>query len=163
MMDSLEKYINDNKSLFEQEPDDGHFERLRQKMIYRSYEKRIAALRWGMSIAATVAIMFMAGFFLMQNEKQGEVICEISDNMQTCYLEKMIELANRIEELIIGLDYWDRQIVMNNVNYIIETVSGDFENTLPRELPADMLKEILIDFYQQNFEGLKLIERRVMN
>ena len=163
-MNSLEKYIKENRSLFDEEPTAGHFERLQQKMTRRPSEKRIIAIRWGLSIAASIAILFTAGSILLQKNNPTEMdICESASNMKICYLDKMNELANRIEELVMDFDQWDRQQIMDDVHYLIETVNDDFESELPEELPDNIAKAILSDYYQQNLEGLEMIEEKVKN
>jgi len=162
-MNSLEKYIKDNKGQFDEEPAKGHFERLQQKMTRRSSEKRIAAIRWGMSIAASIAILFIAGAIFLRTDTTQEqfVVCETSSDMKICYMEKITVLASRIEELVVDFDYWDRQEVMGDVLYIIETVSGDFDSEIAEEVPEAMAKEILSEFYRQNLEGMEMIEEKV--
>ena len=162
-MKSLEQYVRDNKSLFDEEPETGHFERFQQKMERKP--GRIVSLRWSISIAASVAILLSAtGVVWQYTEKQnGIMVCEEAKDMKICYMGKMNELAFQIEELMIDFDLWDKQIIMNEVQDIIEAVNGDFESELPEELPNEMAKVILSDYYRQNLDGLEMIAESVIN
>ena len=161
-MNSLEQYVRENKSLFDEEPAAGHFERLQIKMERKS--GRIIALRSIISIAASIAIIMSAGIVWKYAAKRDIiVICENASDMKICYLDRMNELAGQIEELITDFDQWDRQMVMSDVQDIIEAVSGDFESELPEELPEDMTKEILSDYYRRNLEGMEMIVESIKN
>jgi len=164
-MDSLEKYIRENKSRFEEEPEADHFERMQKKMKVKSSSsgKRFVAIRWGMSIAASIAIIYIVSSIIFQNVAKQNVICENTINMKICYLEKMYAVAGQIEELIVDFDQWDRQLVMSDVQYIIETVNSDFENEIPEELPDDIAKVILSEYYRHNLESLEMIVESIKN
>ncbi len=160
-MSRLEQYIRDNKNQFDEEPIAGHFERLQQKMDRTS--GRIVALRWSISIAASVAILLSAGIIWQYAGKQDDMMamCENTNDMKVCYLNKMNAVADQIEELTREFDQWDQQQVMTDVQNIIDATSNGFENEIPEELPDDKAKKILSDYYRQNLESLEMIERRV--
>ena len=161
-MDNLEKYICDHKSLFDEEPAAGHFERLQEKINHNNV--KIIPLRWSISIAATIAILLSAGIVWQKSVKQNELTsCENASDMKICYLEKMNTVAAHIEELIKDFDQWNRQDVLNDVQDIIDTVNDDFESEIPEELPDDMVKAILSDYYQRNLEGLEMIVESILN
>ena len=156
-MNRLEQYISDNKSLFDDEPEAGHFERLLQKMNPK--RGRIILLR-RLSVAASIIILLSAGIgiFWHHTAKQNVfAICENVSDMKICFLDKMHILANEIEELIKDFDQWDKQIVKDDVKNIIDSINDDFESELPEELPESITKAILADYYRQNLEGLKMI------
>jgi len=158
-MNSLEQYISEYKSLFEEEPATGHFERFQEKMNRKS--AKIITLRWGISIAASIAIVLSVWQYI---EKQNEMmVCENAADMKTCYLDRMDVVASQIETLIRDFDQWDKQDVMNDVQNIIDAVNGDFESEIPEELPGDMAKAILSDYYRQNLEGLEMIMKSITN
>ena len=165
-MNRLEQYIRDRKSLFDEEPATGHFERMQQKMNRKL--RRIVTLRWSISIAASVAILFSAGIIWQQHAgEQGERMtgCENATDMKLCYLDKMNGIADQIELLSKDLDQWDRQQVMTDVQNIIDIADSGFENEIPEELPAKKAKLILSDYYRQNLESLEMIaeELRIKN
>ena len=169
-MNRLEEYIRDHKSLFEEEPATGHFERLQEKMTCElrqtvmPSQRLSAAFRWGISIAASIAILFAAGIVWQNATKQnGTMVCENAIDMKVCYLDKMYVVVSQIEELIRDYDYWDQQEVMNDVLNIIASADSDFESELPEELPDDVAKAILADYYRQNLEGLEMIVNSIMN
>ena len=168
-MSSLEQYIRNHKSLFDEEPATGHFERLQQKMtggkdVVSDAARRVSTirmLRWGISIAASIVLLLSVWQY---TSKQNEMLlCENVSDMKICYLEKMEMIASQIETLISDFDPWDQQEVMNDVQNIIEAVNGDFESELPEELPEDMAKAILADYYRQNLEGLERIAYIIRN
>jgi hypothetical protein len=164
-MNRLEQYICDNKSQFEEEPAAGHFERLQQKINRKS--GKIILLRWGISIAASIIILFSIGIFWQNTGKQDNILamCENSSDMKICYLDKMNALATQIELLSESLDQWDQQQVMIDVQNIIDIADSDFESEIPKELPAKEAKLILSDYYRQNLESLEMIaeELRIRN
>ena len=156
-MNKLEKYIRDNKSLFDEEPAPGHFERLQRKMNRKS--KRTVTISWSVSVAAAVAIVFLIGI-IRQNpgEKAGmPATCENAVDMKLCYLEKMNDVAGRIELLTKDFDPWDKQQIMMDVQNIIDMAGNDLENEIPKELLGNRAKEILSDYYRQNLESLGMI------
>jgi hypothetical protein len=157
----LEQYIRDRKSRFEEEPPAGHFERMQQKMNCKS--RRTGVLRWSISIAASIAILFLAGFIRQYVRKQdaGMAVCENVINMKDCYLNKMNVVAGQIEILSQNLDQWDRQQVMIDVQNIIDTANSDFESEIPEELPANEAKLILSNYYRQNLESLEMIAKEL--
>ena len=160
-MNSLEKYIRDHKNLFDEEPETGHFERLQQKMNRKSGQ--VITLRWTVSVAASIAILLLAGIVWQYSGKQTNLLlCENASDLKVCYLDRMNDVANRIETLISDFDPWDRQDVMNDVQNIIE-VAGNFEREIPEELPEDKTKAILSDFYRQNLESLEMIVESIIN
>ena len=165
-MNRLEQYVRNHKSLFDEDPAAGHFERLQQKMMYRK-PLRVVALRWSISIAASVALLISAGIICLYSGKRDDMmaVCENANDMKICYLDKMNDIAGKIEMLAGNLDPWDRQQVLTDVQNIIETVDNDFENEIPEELPKDKAKLILSNYYRQNLEGLKMIaeELRIRN
>ena len=156
-MNKLEKYVSENKNLFDEEPASGHFERLQQKMNRKSV--RIAALRWGMSIAASVAIVLLIGILLKHSGKKDDLIasCENAADMKLCYLEKMNVIAEKIEALTKDFDPWYRQDVMTDVQNIIDIADIGLENEIPEELPDNQAKAILSDYYRQNLESLEMM------
>ena len=164
-MNKLENYIRDNKSLFDEEPASGHFERLQQKMNRKS--GRTAALRWSISIAASVAIVFLAGIIWQHTGKKYDLLatCENAIDMKLCYLEEMNVVAGQIEALTEDFDPWDRQQVMTDVQNIIDIADIGFENEIPEELPKNQAKAILSEYYRQNLESLEMIaeELKVKN
>ena len=164
-MNSLEKYIIDHKSQFEEEPPAGHFERMQQKMNRKS--KRIIVLRLCISFVASIAAIIIAGVLWLNIGKQNDSLnlCENAIDMKLCYLEKMNEVANQIEILTENFDSWDRQQLMIDVQNIINDAGNDFESEIPEELSAKETKLILSDYYRQNLESLEMIaeELRVKN
>jgi len=156
-MNNLEKYIRNNKSLFDGEPASGHFERLQQKMNRKS--GRIIALRWGISIAASIAIVFLISSILHKTEEKVDKMaaCETAIDMKLCYFEKMNDVAERIEMLSKDYDPWDRQQLMTDVHNIIEIAYSGFEIEIPEELSEYQARLILSDYYRQNLEGLEMI------
>jgi methyl-accepting chemotaxis protein len=161
-MNKLEQYIHNNKSRFDEEPPEFHFERLQQKINRKS--GRIKALSWSISIAASIAIAFLAGMIGLRTHKQEEkmVLCENSTDMKSCYLNKMNVVAVQIKGLTEKLDLWDQQQVLNDVQNIInDTANGDFESEIPEELPAKKAKSILSDYYRQNLESLETIAKEL--
>ena len=149
-MNRLEQYVRAHKSFFEEEPADGHFERLLQR------ESRKRVWRTCIPIAASIAILLTSGAIWMHFTGQNS--CEDAANMKICYLDKMVTLANSIEESIIDFDQWDRQQVMSDVQSILEAVSSGFENEIPDELSPKKVKSILSNYYQQNLESLEMIK-----
>jgi len=159
-MNNLEKYIRENKSLFDEEPETGHFERLQQKMNRKS--GRIKALSWGISIAAMIAIILSIGIIVQRQtgkQKDGMVACENAVDMKSCYLKKMNVVAGQIAALTKNLEDLDRQQVMIEVQMIIDQAHIGFESEIPEELPAIKAKAILSDYYRQNLEGLEMIKK----
>ena len=159
-MSRIEQYIRDNRNLFDEEPEAGHFGRLQQK-VNRRYQK-ITVLRWSVSIAASIAVLLSVWQY---GTKQNEILmCENASDIKICYLDKMMVVAGEIETLIVDFDQWDRQDVMTEVQNLIEaTTDGYFENELPKELSDDMLKTILAEYYQRNLDGLQLIAKVIIN
>ena len=162
-MDNLEKYISENRIRFDEEPVDGHFERLQQKIEQESSNKRIKSIRWVLSIAASITILYIVGSIVFQKTEKINEFCEVAIDMKICYLEKMYLLADQIEELIVDFDQWDRQLVMSDVNDIIETVNGDFESEIPEELSDEIAKILLSGYYRQNLESLEMIVESIKN
>ncbi len=160
-MNHLEQYIRKNKSQFDEEPETGHFERMQQK-INRIHHKTIM-MRWSVSAAASVIVLLSIGVLWLYTGKTDPVImmCENTDDMKRCYLNKMNDMAGQIEELTRDFDQWDQQQVMSDVQNIIDTVNSDFENEIPEELPDEATKSILADYYRQNLESLKMIKQKV--
>jgi len=160
-MDKLEKYVRDNKSLFDEEPQSGHFERLQQKMNRKS--RRIVALTWGFSVAASIAIVFLTAI-VWQNIREKDdymVLCENASDMKLCYMEKMNVVAERIELLTKDFDPWERQEVLTDVHGVIDIADSGIEIEIPDELPENRAREILSDYYRQNLESLKMIENEL--
>ena len=157
-MNRLEEFISNHKDLFDEEPATGHFERLQQKMSQQ--DQRIVILRWGLSIAASIAIVFALWQYA---PNQNPILpCENAADMKICYLDRMDAVANQIEALVKDFDQWDRQDVMNDVQNIIDAVHSDFDIELPEELPDEIAKEILSDYYQKNLEGLEMIVQAII-
>lgn len=161
-MNRLEQYIRDNKKLFEEEPEAGHFERLQQKTNHKS--RQVVALRWSISVAASIAILFSVGVILQKHIVEQDnrmIICENTMDMKSCYLRKMNVVAGQIEALAKKLDPWDQHQVMTDVQNILDVASNGFESEIPEELPAKQAKAILSDYYRQNLESLQSIENRL--
>jgi len=161
-MNRLEHYIRDNKSLFDEEPEAGHFERLQQKMNHRR-SRRTAALSWTVSIAASIAILLFVGILREQAGKPDHsmILCENSIDMKSCYLSKMNAVAGQIEMLTKNLDSWGKHQVMTDVKNIMAGANSDFESEIPEELPANQAKIILSDYYRQNLESLERIKSKL--
>ena len=165
-MNCLEEYIRDHKSLFDEEPAAGHFERLQKKGTRTATSSRQLniALRWGISVAASIVLLLSAGLIWQNSTTQnGLMVCENAADMKICYLNKMNVVAGQIEALLMDFDQWDRQEVMNDVQDIIASADSGFENELPEELPDDLAKELLSNYYRQNLEGLEMIVNSIMN
>ena len=161
-MDYLEPYIRNHKSLFDEEPATGHFERLQQKI--KRKKARINILRFSISIAASIAILFPAAMIWQDTSRQnGMLDCENAADMKICYLNRMNIVASQIEALVSDFDPWDRQELMNEVQSLFDAVNGDFESELPEELPEDRVRAILSDYYRQNMEGLEMIVELIKN
>ena len=160
-MNRLEEYICNHKSLFDEEPATGHFERLQQKMNRKSMKTIV--LRCSLSVAASIAVICSAGMIWQYAAKQNELNCENAADMKICYLNRMNIVVNQIEGLIKDFEPWDQQEVMNEVYYIIDAVNNDLDIDLPEELHEDRAREILADYYQHNLEGLEMIVELVTN
>ena len=162
-MNRLEQYIRDHKNLFEEDPTTGHFERLQQKINRKS--GRIIALRRSMSIAASIAILLSAGMIWQYATKKNDLmaLCENAGDIKICYLDQMNVVVGQIEELIRDFDPWDQQEVITDVQDIIDAVNSGFENEIPEEIPDDMAKAILSEYYRKNLEGLEMIVQTIMN
>ena len=162
-MNRLEEYIRDHKRLFDEEPAAGHFERLQQKMTRK--QGRIVAMRWTTSIAASIALLLTAGILWQNAGRKNEnmLLCDSVIDIKMCYLDRTNVVAEQIESLVTDFDLWDRQDVMNDVQNIIDATDSYFESELPEELPDNMAKAILADYYRQNLESLELIVQLVMN
>ncbi len=156
-MKNLEQYIRDNKHLFDEEPETGHFERLQQKM--NRADRSIIMLRRTVAIAASVMLLVSIGILYPYITKSDgmAMTCESSDNMKLCYLDKMNDAADRIKVLTEGFDRWDRQQVLEDVESIIEATNDGLETELPDELPDEAVKSILSDYYQRNLESMQMI------
>ena len=156
-MNSLEKYLRDNKSLFDQEPPAGHLERFEQKM--KRKPTRIIAMRQIIAIAASIAILLSVSALAWQHFKKLDetLICENAGDIKNCYLKKMNIVAGQIDALTQNFDQFSRQQLMNDVIDIINIANDDFENELPEELPEDVARTILTDHYNQILESLELI------
>ena len=157
-MNRLEEFISNHKSQFEEEPLAGHFERLQQRMNRKS--GRTIALRWGLSIAASIAVLFTVWQYAAKPNET--MLCENATDIKICYLDRMEAVAGQIEMLVREFDQWERQEVMNDVQYLIDAVNSDFESEIPEELPEDMAKAILADYYRQNLEGLEMIVKAIV-
>jgi hypothetical protein len=160
-MNELKQYIKKHKDLFEEEPPKGHFERLQQRMNHQS--RRTVALRWSISVAASVAIAFLTYTVWQNTGKQDNrtILCENTIDMKACYLNKMNIVAGHIQMLTENLDPWTRQQVMSDVQNIIDTADSGFENEIPEELPNDKAKSILSDYYRYNLECLEMIAKEL--
>ncbi len=159
-MKSLDQYIRENKQLFEEEPEAGHFERLQQKMD-RGHRK-IVLLRWTSAVAASIVLLFSAGVLWQYTQKSDftTIACENTDDMKHCYLNKMNDMAGQIKELTKDLDQWDQEQVMDDVKSIIDATKDDsFEEEIPKELPEETTQSILSDYYQRNLESLHTIAK----
>jgi len=156
-MKQLEQYIRDRKSLFEEEPPAGHFERMQQKINRKT--KRVNALRWSISIAASITLLFSVGVVWQHITKQESktVVCENEVDMKNCYLSKMNAVAAQIDMLTKNLDSWDRQQVMADVQNIINEAGSGFEKEIPEELPTNEAKIILSNYYRHNLESLEMV------
>ncbi len=153
-MKSLDQYIHDNKQMFEEEPETGHFERLQQKM--NRTHRQIKWVRWSTGIAASIVFLFSAGILWQYTHRQDNVIvvCENSENMKSCYLDKMNVVAGQINELTKNFDPWDRQQLMDDVQGVIDATSDGLEQEIPEELSDEAAKSILSDYYEYNLERL---------
>jgi hypothetical protein len=162
-MNRLEQFISDNRPAFDEQPPNGHKERLQQKINLQ--HRKTIAFWWTAGIAASVAILITAGlFWTMPDTTNTELLCENSANMQYCYLEKMDAVASQIEVLVKDYDPWDRREVMDNVQEIIEATQGkELENELPPELSAAEHKAILADYYQHNLSSMEGIVYSLLN
>ena len=173
-MNRLEEFISNHKSLFDEEPAAGHFERLQQKMNSRDVACRVSinapkdaahqittvrALWWAISIAASIAILLT--IWQYAENQNGNLMCEKATDLKICYLDRMEAVAGQIEALISDFDQWDRQEVMNDVKNIIDAVHSGFESELPEELSEDMAKAFLADYYRHNLEGLEMIVKAI--
>ena len=153
-MNRLESYIRDHKSLFEDEPETGHFERLQKRMERK--QRKTVALRWSAFVAASLALLFSVGIIRQYAGTQNSVVavCENAVDMKACYLDRMNTVASHIDALIVDFDLWDRQQVMTDVQNIIDAADSGFEKELPDELPDETAQSILADYYQRNLESL---------
>ena len=156
-MNRLEQYIRDHKSQFDEEPKTGHYERLQQKV--GSKHRNIVALRWAISVAASLILLLSIGIIRQYIGTQNSVtaVCENVVDLKACYLDRMNDVANHIDVLTVELDLWDRYQVMTDVQNIIDAADSGFEDELPDELPDETAKAILADYYQRNLEGLNEI------
>ena len=153
-MNRLEEYICDHKSLFDEEPETGHFERLHQRMEHQ--RRKNVVLRWTASVAASLVLLFSVGIIRQYIGTHDSVtaVCENVIDQKACYLDRMNTVASHIDALTMDFDLWDRQQVMTDVQNIIDAADSGFENELPDELPDETAQSILADYYQRNLESL---------
>ncbi|GHT23579.1 hypothetical protein FACS189430_07060 [Bacteroidia bacterium] len=156
-MNHLEEYIKQNKALFEEEPEGGHFERLWEKQRRRRHTR--VMMRWSIAVAASVALLFAVGVHRQQDVPTPPevVLCENTDDMKMCYIDKMNTVANEIRLLTGNLEPWDREIVLNDVQNIIEATHNSLADELPEELAPEILHTILSDYYRKNLESMQNI------
>ncbi len=156
-MKNLDQYIHDHKDLFDEEPENGHFERFQQKV--NKENNKVVMLRWGASIAASIVLLLSVGTFWMYTHQSDDSIalCETSTDMKLCYMDKMNEVAYQIYGLTKDMDQWDRQQIIEDVQNIIDATNDDFKSEIPEELPKDEADSILSDYYQHNLNSLQNI------
>ncbi|MDR2847595.1 MAG: hypothetical protein LBV39_00670 [Bacteroidales bacterium] len=159
-MNNLEEYIRKNKSMFDEEPETGHFERLQEKLYHRNRQhKTRTMLRWSVAAAASIALVFATGIYRQHDSPISPEYahCETSDDMKMCYLDKMNTVADEIRLLTGNLEPWDREIVMEDVENIIEATHNSLANELPEELSPEALHSILADYYRTNLQSMQNI------
>jgi hypothetical protein len=154
-MNHLEEYIKQNKNQFEEEPENGHFERFLEKQNRRHHTR--VMVRWSIAIAASVALVFAVGVHRQQDvpAPPEAVLCENADDMKMCYIDKMNTVADEIRQLTNHLEPWDRKIVLNDMQNIIEATHNGLVNELPEELAPEARHTILSDYYRKNLESMQ--------
>jgi hypothetical protein len=156
-MNHLEEYIKQNKALFEEEPETGHYERLLEKQNRRRHTRTM--LRWSIAAAASIALVFAIGVNRQPDAPipPEVVLCENTDDMKMCYLDKMNTVADQIRLLTDHLDTWDKKIVLDDMQNIIEATHNGLADELPEELLPEIRHSILSDYYRKNLESMHTI------
>ena len=152
-MENLENYINNNLEAFDEEPTNDHYQRFQNKR-QKTQRRKTVFLTTQIAIAASLLLFITLNILPPQEHPNELIICEQSDDMKACYLSQMHDIASHLETITEGMDVWNRQIVDNEVNSIINSID-DIEFYIPEELPVEESKQILAACYQQKVEGLQ--------
>jgi len=155
-MENLDKYIHDNLAAFDEEPTNDHYQRFQNKQ-QKTQRRKTVFLTTQIAIAASLLLFITIGLFPTHEQVDKiTIVCEESDDMKACYLSQMYDIASHLETITEGMDVWNRQIVDNEVNSIINSID-DIEFYIPEELPTEDRKQILAGYYRQNIETLQNI------
>jgi len=161
-MDKLKTYINSHRAAFdEEEPAQGHFERLEAKLAAAQkppISRRIVKYWPLYAAAASVVILISLGInqFLSKGLTDApiEVLCNDPSTMKLCYLKRMQDTAMLIDQLSANAAPFMRQNLQMEVADIIKD-NQRFDTELPAELSPERAQAILAGYYEHHLETLQ--------
>jgi hypothetical protein len=170
-VDKLKTYIDKHRAeLDAEEPAAGHFERLEAQLAaaQKPATNRQIFRYWPRYAVAASALLLLSlgiGWLLFPSRPDNPhgltiTVCDDPATMKFCYLDKMQDMANYIDQLTENADPFVRESLQIEVANIIEDTQS-FEKELPAELPAERAQAILSDYYQYHLETLQDIAQNL--
>lgn len=174
-MKDIEEYINDNSTLFSEEPKEGHFDRFEQKLQQRKVNKRRSLIRSTMRIASVAALLIMSGlyvndrFFNQEEAPMAHVNQEFME-AQFYYTSQINDGINSIKHIDGGLsDVQRQQLVdeMSEADAYFEELQRDLETTPddPRVIEAMLnhykTKAMIINNIVNNLENIHTAKEEI--
>lgn len=157
-MDSLKKYITENKDRFEGELPEGHRERFLEKLDRcRQAQSAGTPTKWTPlkqvgRIAASIAAVFVLAFFI-GNFFQKESLSSTAAS----YRSKLEEMKNQILRLSQRAAPEMQEYTINTLeNILFESVP--LQEQLPEELSSREKEKILEEYYNQKMQGVKKLK-----
>ena len=157
-MDSLKKYITENKDRFEGELPEGHRERFLEKLDRcRQMQSAGRPVKWTPlkqvgRIAASLAAVFVLAFFI-GNFFQKESLSSTAAS----YRSKLEEMKNQILRLSQKAAPEMQEYTINTLeNILFEPVP--LQEQLPEELSSREKEKILEEYYNQKMQGVKKLK-----
>lgn len=157
-MKNIEDYIKNNTELFNEEPNEGHFERFRQKLQQQKVSKRRSLIRSSMRVASVAILLIMSGLYVSNrffNASEQELNSNIEFvEAQKYYVTKINNGINSIKNMDGSLSGRQRAMLvreMSKADDLFKELQHDYQTTPddPRILEAMInhyrMKAMIID------------------
>lgn len=158
-MKDLKKYIQENRSVFEdKEPLSGHQERFEEKLNSSLLPKRSFYLKY-FSIAASILLILGigAGWFLLQ-PSSSETIDIHSINLN--YQNKMLEQITLIECKLESADSDTKELLESDLEHL-KKENEKFIRTILENDDNELIRKYMEQHYEINLQVLQTINSKL--
>lgn len=160
-MDNLEKYIEDNTHLFNEEPKGGHFERFEEKRSANKAKKRHTLLRSSMRIASLIALLVMSGLYVNEHyfaNRDGDVLYVNPEFSETqFYYQTMINKGvNSLQTFDNVLNAEQKEMLINEMT-TADTLFRELQDDLAARPDDPRVIQAMIGHYRMKAEVINKI------
>jgi hypothetical protein len=163
-MDDIEKYIKENKSMFDEKLlPDGDQERFFER-FEKDKKRRSKMIFWFTACSAAASVLLILGLFISYNSIYNQ-----TDEIELIYYDyntQVNALKIEIDQQADKSSIFSSQDEKERLYQSIDNIAYDaipLTELLPKEMDKNEKITILTEYYTRKIDGIKLLQQEISN